>query len=122
MTNVSLEPGDGGSLAELIGGVDRGIYMESNRSWSIDDRRLQFQFACELGREIRDGKLGRLLRNPSYAGITPRFWGSLDAVCSAAESRLWGLTNCGKGEPGQLMAVSHGAAPARFRDVQVGVA
>jgi TldD protein len=122
MTNVSLEPGDAGSLDDLIADTEHGLYVESNRSWSIDDRRWQFQFACEVGREIRNGELGRLLRNPSYAGITPRFWGSLDAVCSSAEWRLWGLTNCGKGEPGQAMHVSHGAAPARFRDVQVGVA
>jgi TldD protein len=122
MTYVSLEPGDAGSLADLIADTDNGLYVESNWSWSIDDRRWQFQFACEVGREIRGGELGRLLRNPSYAGITPRFWGSLDAVCSPTEWRLWGLTNCGKGEPGQAMHVSHGAAPARFRDVQVGVA
>jgi TldD protein len=122
MTNVNLEPGDAGSLADLIADTDRGLYLETNRSWSIDDRRLQFQFACEVGREIRKGELGRLVRNPSYAGITPRFWGSLDAVCSAPAWRLWGLMNCGKGEPGQSAHVSHGAAPARFRDVQVGVA
>jgi TldD protein len=122
MTNVNLEPGDAGSLADLIAATDHGLYVENNRSWSIDDRRLQFQFACEVGREIRGGELGRLLRNPSYAGITPRFWGALDAVCSPAEWELYGLVNCGKGEPGQVMHVSHGAAPARFRDVQVGVA
>jgi TldD protein len=122
MTNVNLEPGDAGSLADLIAATDHGLYVENNRSWSIDDRRLQFQFACEVGREIRNGELGRLVRNPSYAGITPRFWGSLDAICSPAEWRLWGLMNCGKGEPGQSAHVSHGAAPARFRDVQVGVA
>jgi TldD protein len=122
MTNVNLEPGDAGSLEDLIAATDHGLYVESNRSWSIDDRRLQFQFACEVGREIRGGRLGRLVRNPSYAGITPRFWGSLDAVCSPGEWRLYGLMNCGKGEPGQGMHVSHGAAPARFRDVQVGVA
>jgi TldD protein len=122
MTNVNLEPGDAGSLEDLIADTDAGVYLENNRSWSIDDRRLQFQFACEVGREIRGGELGRLLRNPSYAGITPRFWGSLDAVCSPVAWSLWGLMNCGKGEPGQVMHVSHGAAPARFRDVQVGVA
>jgi TldD protein len=122
MTNVNLEAGEAGSLADLIAATDRGLYVENNRSWSIDDRRLQFQFACEVGREIREGELGRLLRNPSYAGVTPRFWGSLDAVCSPAEWRLWGLTNCGKGEPGQTVHVSHGSAPARFRGVQVGVA
>ena len=122
MTNVSIEPGDAGTLADLVADTGEGLYLETNRSWSIDDRRLQFQFATEVAREIRGGELGRLLRNASYAGVTPYFWGSLDAVCSAPEWRLRGLGNCGKGEPGQLMRVSHGAAPARFRDVEVGVA
>jgi TldD protein len=122
MTNVSIEPGTAGSLADLVADTDAGLYLETNRSWSIDDRRLQFQFATEAAREIRGGELGRLVRNPSYAGITPRFWGSLDAVCGVEDWRLWGLTNCGKGEPGQVMEVSHGAAAARFREVQVGVA
>ncbi|MGZ6694123.1 MAG: TldD/PmbA family protein [Solirubrobacteraceae bacterium] len=122
MTNVSLEPGDAGSLADLIADTGDGLYLETNRSWSIDDRRLHFQFACEVAREIRGGELGRLFRNGSYAGVTPQFWASLDAVGGPQDHRLWGLTNCGKGEPGQVMAVSHGAAPARFRDVQVGVA
>jgi TldD protein len=122
MTNVSIEPGSAGSLADLLAGTGDGLYLETNRSWSIDDRRLHFQFATEVAREIRGGELGRLYRNPSYAGITPRFWGSLDAVAGAEDWRLWGLTNCGKGEPGQVMEVSHGAAAARFRDVQVGIA
>lgn len=122
MTNVSIEPGGAGTLADLIADTDDGLFMETNRSWSIDDRRLQFQFATELAREIRGGELGRIYRNPSYAGLTPRFWSSLDAVCSAPAWRLWGLLNCGKGEPGQVAHVSHGAAPARFRDVEVGVA
>jgi TldD protein len=122
MTNVNLAPGDAGSLEDLIADTERGVYMETNRSWSIDNRRLHFQFATETGWEIRNGRRTRLLRNPSYAGITPEFWGRLDAVCSERSWRLWGLLNCGKGEPGQSMHVSHGAAPARFRDVQVGVA
>jgi len=122
MTNVSLEAGDAGTFADLIADTDSGLYLETNRSWSIDDRRLHFQFGTQLAREIRDGELGRLYRNPSYAGITPEFWGSLDAVCSSGDWILWGLTNCGKGEPGQTASVSHGAAPARFRDVEVGVA
>ncbi|HKE77916.1 MAG TPA: TldD/PmbA family protein [Solirubrobacteraceae bacterium] len=122
MTNVSLEPGTVPTLADLIADTGEGLYLETNRSWSIDDRRLQFQFATEVCREIRGGELGRLYRNGSYAGVTPQFWGSLDAVCGPGEWRLWGLTNCGKGEPGQVMEVSHGAAPARFRDVEVGVA
>jgi TldD protein len=122
MTNVSIEPGDAGTLDNLVAATDDGLYLETNRSWSIDDRRLHFQFATEIAREIRGGKLGRLLRNPSYAGVTPQFWSSLDAVCSAPDWRLWGVGNCGKGEPGQVMRVSHGTAAARFRDVQVGVA
>jgi TldD protein len=122
MTNVSLEPGAAGALEELIADTDDGLYLETNRSWSIDDRRLHFQFATEVAREVRRGELGRLYRNPTYAGVTPRFWGALDAVCGPGEWRLWGLLNCGKGEPGQVMHVSHGTAPARFRDVQVGVA
>jgi TldD protein len=122
MTNVSIGPGAAGTLAELVADTDDGLYLETNRSWSIDDRRLHFQFGTEIAREIRGGELGRLLRNPSYAGVTPQFWSGLDAICSASEWRLWGLGNCGKGEPGQLMRVSHGTAPARFRDVQVGVA
>jgi len=93
-----------------VADTDDGLYLETNRSWSIDDRRLQFQFATEVCREIRGGELGRLYRNGSYAGVTPRFWGSLDAICGPDEWRLWGLTNCGKGEPGQVMSVSHGAA------------
>jgi TldD protein len=122
MTNVSIEPGAAGTLADLVAHTGEGLYLETNRSWSIDDRRLNFQFGTEIAREIRGGELGRLFRNPSYAGVTPRFWSSLDAVCSESEWRLWGVANCGKGEPGQIMRVSHGAAPARFRDVQVGVA
>ena len=122
MTNVHLDPGDAGSLDELIASTDSGLYLETNRSWSIDNRRLQFQFGTEAAWEIVDGELRRLLRNPSYAGVTPEFWSGLDAICSPSEWRLWGLLNCGKGEPGQSMKVSHGTAPARFRDVQVGVA
>src|SRR5919204_3686198 len=115
MTNINLEPGDGGSLEDLIADTDRGIYMETNRSWSIDSRRLHFQFATEAAWEIREGRRTRLLRNPSYAGITPEFWARLDSVGSEASWKLWGVLNCGKGEPRQSMHVSHGAAPARFR-------
>jgi TldD protein len=122
MTNVNLEPGDAGSLDDLIADTDRGIYMETNRSWSIDSRRLHFQFATEVAWEIRDGRRTRLLRNPSYAGVTPEFWKSCDAICSPEEWRLISLLDCGKGEPGQIMRVSHGIAPARFRDVEVGLA
>jgi TldD protein len=122
MTNVSIEPGDAGTLDDLVADTEDGVLLETNRSWSIDDRRLHFQFATEVAYEIRGGELGRLLRNPSYHGVTPRFWASLDAVCGPEAWSLHGVTNCGKAEPGQMMGVSHGAAPARFRDVEVGVA
>ncbi len=121
MTTVSIEPGSAGSLADLIADTDEGLYIETNNSWSIDDKRLNFQFACEIGWEIRGGKLGRMVKRPNYTGITPQFWGACDAVCSKDEWRVWGLDNCGKGEPMQVAHVAHGAAPARFRDVQVGV-
>ncbi|MEA2332418.1 MAG: TldD protein [Thermoleophilaceae bacterium] len=122
MTNVNLEPGAAGTLDDLVADTASGLLIETNRSWSIDDRRLHFQFEGEAAWEIRDGERGRLLRNPSYAGVTPRFWSGCDAVCSASEWRLDSLLDCGKGEPGQIMHVSHGSAPARFRDVEVGVA
>jgi TldD protein len=122
MTNVNLEPGDAGSLDDLIADTGEGLLIETNRSWSIDSRRLNFQFEGEAAWEIRGGERRRLLRNPSYAGVTPEFWASCDAVCSSDEWRLISLLDCGKGEPGQVMRVSHGCAPARFRDVEVGVA
>jgi TldD protein len=94
--------------------------METNRSWSIDSRRLHFQFGTEAAWEIVDGRLGQMYRDPVYAGTTPAFWAGLDAVCSEADWRLWSVTDCGKGEPGQFAHVSHGCAPARFRGVQAG--
>jgi TldD protein len=120
MTNLHIEPGEG-TLEDLLADVDDGIYMETNRSWSIDDKRLNFQFGTQIAWEIKDGKLGRMLRDATYTGITPEFWSSLDAIAGRDEWKLYGLTNCGKGQPGQSAHVSHGAAPARFRNVQVGV-
>ncbi len=120
MTNVGLLPGDS-SLAEMIAGVERGIYMETNRSWSIDDRRRNFQFGCEIGWEIVDGALGRMVRNPSYTGIGPTFWASMDAVGGVDEWQVFGVPHCGKGQPLQVGHTGHHCAPARFRDVRVGV-
>jgi TldD protein len=120
MTNVSLQPGTW-KLPELIADTDDGIYMSINKSWSIDDRRLNFQFGVEMAYEIKNGKLGQILKNATYTGITPQFWGSCDAICGRDEWTVWGTPNCGKGEPMQTMRTGHGAAPARFRNVQVGV-
>lgn len=122
MTNVNLRPGEGSTtLEEIIADTRNGIYLDTNRSWSIDDRRLNFQFGTQAGWLVRNGKRTQLVRNPTYTGITPRFWGSCDAIAGASEWRLWGVPNCGKGEPMQTGHVSHGASPARFRGVQVGV-
>jgi TldD protein len=118
--NLSLMPGTW-TLDALIADTKHGIYMEGVKCWSIDQQRLNFQFTCEYGREIVDGKLGRLLKNPTYQGITPQFWGSCDAICDTRHWKLWGLPNCGKGQPMQTAEMSHGAAPARFRKVSVGV-
>jgi TldD protein len=120
MTNLHLEPG-AGTFEDLLADVDDGLYLCTNKSWSIDDKRLNFQFGTQVAWEIKKGKLGRMLRDPTYMGVTPEFWGRLDAVAGQEEWRMFGLTNCGKGQPGQHAHVSHGTSPARFRDVQVGV-
>jgi len=120
MTNINLHPGEG-TLDELIGDTSDGIFMATNQSWSIDDKRVNFQFGCEIAWRIKDGKRTEMYRNPNYTGITTEFWGSCDAVCGREEWVLWGTPNCGKGQPGQAARVGHGTAPARFRGVQVGV-
>jgi TldD protein len=121
MTNINLEPRPGMSFDDIIADTDDGLLLMSNRSWSIDDRRLNFQFGVELCREIKGGKLGQLYRDATYTGITPQFWGSCDMVADERSWELVGVTNCGKGQPGQGMHVGHGSSGARFRDVEVGV-
>jgi TldD protein len=119
MTNVSLLPGRQ-SLDEVFAGVDHAIYMETNRSWSIDDKRYNFQFGCEIGWEIRHGKRVRMLKNPSYSGITTEFWNACAAIAGPEHWMLWGTPNCGKGQPEQIMGTGHGASPARFSGIKVG--
>jgi TldD protein len=120
MVNLGLMPGEG-SLEDLIGDTAHGIYMETNRSWSIDQLRYNFQFKTEIAWEIRGGRRTRMLKNPTYQGITPVFWNSCDAICGESEWRPWSIVNCGKGQPGQVADMTHGAAPARFRRVRTGV-
>jgi TldD protein len=123
MTNISILPGEKPlTLEQLIASTDHGILMQTNRSWSIDDKRYNFQFGTELGWEIKNGKRVRMLKNPSYSGITTDFWNSMDAICSRDEWTLWGTPNCGKGQPQQVMGTGHGASPARFRNIEVGSA
>jgi TldD protein len=120
MTNVSLEPGTT-PLEEIIAGTRRGLLVDMNRSLSIDDQRRSFRFGSEIGWEIRDGKLGRMLKNCSFSGDSIDLWRSCDAIADRGSWRLWGLPSCNKGEPLQVAHVGHGTVPARFRGVRVGV-
>jgi TldD protein len=121
MTNINLVPVEGMSLDDIVADTDDGLYLATNRSWSIDDRRLNFQFATEVAYEIKGGKRGRLFKNPTYTGITYEFWRACDAVGDASSYVMLGTPNCGKGEPSQGAHVGHGVSGARFRNVQVGV-
>jgi TldD protein len=118
MTNVSLLPGTQ-SLEEVFD-TPHGIYMETNRSWSIDDKRYNFQFGCEIAWEIRNGRRVRMLKNPSYSGISTDFWNACAAISGPRHWTLWGTPNCGKGQPEQVMGTGHGASPARFRNIRIG--
>jgi TldD protein len=121
MTNVNLLPKPGMTFEQIIEDTDDGLLFETNRSWSIDDRRLNFQFSTEVCREIKGGKPGRLFRNATYTGITYELWRSMDAVGDASSWSMWATPNCGKGEPSQGGHVGHGVSGARFRNVRVGV-
>jgi TldD protein len=121
MTNINLQPGRW-KYEDMIEDTDDGVFMETNKSWSIDDKRINFQFGCEFARQIEKGKFTKVYKNPTYAGITPQFWNSCDAIANKDSWQMGGTPNCGKGEPGQVMFVGHGTAPARFRNVQIGIA
>jgi TldD protein len=118
--NLSLMPGEW-TLEDLIADTKDGVLMEVNKSWSIDQMRRNFQFGAEIGRAIKNGKITGIVKNPNYQGDTPQFWGACDAICNQDHWDLWGVINCGKGQPGQTAEMSHGGAPARFRGVEVGI-
>lgn len=120
ITNLSLMPGSF-ELEDLLADTEGGLWLETNRSWSIDQWRLNFQFGVEAAWDIKGGKKGQLYKNANYQGITPKFWGSVDGIANEKHWTLWGVHNCGKGQPGQTAEMSHGAAPTRFRGVTVGV-
>jgi TldD protein len=121
MTNINLVPGTW-NFEDMVADTRKGVFMTTNKSWSIDDKRLNFQFACELARKIDNGKLIEIYKNPTYTGITPQFWRNCDALGNKDTWQLFGVPNCGKGEPGQSAFVGHGTVPARFRNVQIGIA
>ena len=118
MTNINLEPGES-SLEEMIQETKEGIFLQTNKSWSIDDKRLNFQFGTEIGWLIKNGKIKSLCKNPVYTGITPQFWRSLVKIGNKDEFEMWGILNCGKGEPGQIMRVGHGSPPCKFKNIKV---
>lgn len=118
MTNINLDPGNI-SLEDLIASTDDGLYIDTVKSFSIDDKRLNFQFGTEVAYEIRKGKLGQLYKNATYWGITPEFWNSCDGVADKNSFRIWGTPHCGKGQPMQTMHTAQGCSPARFRNIKV---
>jgi TldD protein len=120
MPNISLQPNSQPStLDDLIGGVERGVYIDGAGSWSIDQQRDNFQFSGQLFYEIKGGRLGPMLRDVAYQGRTTEFWNALDGLGDRSTYFLGGSFWCGKGQPMQAAPVSHGAVPGRFRNVTV---
>lgn len=118
MANLNLEPGES-SFDDIISGIEYGVFMESNRSWSIDDYRNKFQFGCEYGKLIENGKLTKTLRNPNYRGITTPFWNNLAKVGDQSTYKVYGVPFCGKGEPNQTIRVGHASPVCLFNDVEI---
>ena len=119
MTNINLEPREG-TLEEIIGDTKDGIYIEGMGSFSIDQKRLNFQFGGDCFWEIKNGRKGAILKDVVYQAITPEFYGAMDAICDARFWMPFGVGNCGKGDPMQVARMTHGSAPARFRKIRVG--
>jgi predicted Zn-dependent protease len=118
MANLNLEPGTQ-TRENLISGVEKGILMSTNLSWSIDDSRNKFQFSCEMGHLVEDGKIGQMVKNPSYRGISATFWRNLKGVADASSRKFLGTPYCGKGEPNQVIRVGHASPICRFSDIAV---
>jgi len=118
MANLNLEPGTA-TFDDLVGAVERGVYMETNCSWSIDDSRNKFQFGCEWARAVRDGELREVVRKPNYRGVSASFWRSLAMVGDEGTVAVLGTPFCGKGEPNQVIRVGHATPACLFRGVEV---
>jgi predicted Zn-dependent protease len=118
MSNLNVEPGDS-TLEEMIASIDHGVLMRTNSSWSIDDSRNKFQFGCEYGQMIRNGRLAEVVKRPNYRGISSGFWRSLAMVGNAGTFEVMGTPYCGKGEPNQVIRVGHAAPACKFRNVSV---
>lgn len=121
MPNINLLPGEY-EMEQLIEGIENGLYLRINKSWSIDDKRVNFQFGCEIAHEIKNGKLtGKIYKNPVYTGITSEFWKKCDGISNSKNWIMYGIPNCIKGQPSQVSRVGHGASPTRFRNIKLGV-
>ncbi|MGM0607417.1 MAG: TldD/PmbA family protein [Candidatus Muiribacteriota bacterium] len=120
MPNLSLAPGNS-TLEEIIEDTEDGLIVSTIKSWSIDQYRYNFQFGMEIGWVVKNGKISHMIKNPTYQSNTPEFWNSMDKICNEDYWVLWGVPNCGKGQPGQRAEMSHGCAPARFKNVEVGI-
>ena len=118
MANLNLEPGTS-SFDEIISAVEYGVYMETNRSWSIDDYRNKFQFGCEYGKIIKDGKLTKTIKNPNYRGVSTPFWNNLSMVGDESTFEVHGTPNCGKGEPNQVIRVGHASPLCKFNNIEI---
>ncbi|MBP7795457.1 MAG: TldD/PmbA family protein [Elusimicrobiales bacterium] len=118
ITNLGLMPGEW-EYDDIIKSTKKGVILENNRSWSIDQKRLNFQFGCEIGWLIENGKIKKMVKNPVYQGITHKFWGSCDAIANEKYWKLYGVSNCGKGQPGQIFKMTHASSPARFKNVKI---
>jgi TldD protein len=120
MTNINIDPGQDGTLEDIIGKTERGIVLDSERSWSIGSNREQFHFGAEIGWLVEDGKLTKVVKNPTYKGATVKFWNSLTAVGDPSTWEVKYVDNCGKGQPNQIMQLGHGVPVCRFDDVRIG--
>jgi predicted Zn-dependent protease len=118
MANLNLEPGEQ-SFDAMVSNIEHGVYMESNRSWSIDDYRNKFQFGCEYARLIENGQFTKTLRNPNYRGITNQFWRNLVQVGDRSTFDVYGTPFCGKGEPNQTIRVGHASPVCVFKAIEV---
>ncbi len=118
MANLNLEPGDA-SFDDMVAGIEHGVLLETNCSWSIDDSRNKFQFGCERGRMIEHGRITHVVKNPNYRGISANFWRSLARVGNADTLQVLGTPYCGKGEPSQVIRVGHASPACVFADVDV---
>ena len=118
MANLNLEPGES-QFTEMVNAIERGVYMQTNLSWSIDDSRNKFQFGCEWGQVIENGKLTAVVKNPNYRGVSATFWRNLKMVGNADTLEVLGSPYCGKGEPNQVIRVGHASPPCIFANVEV---